>query len=40
MAACGAPAAPEATDAGSGEAAAPAAGEMVGDDQQIVRFPW
>lgn len=41
LAAC-APAAPAAApaDTGSGEAAAPAAGEMVADEQQIVRFPF
>ena len=41
LAAC-APAAPAAAPAetGSGEAAAPAAGEMVADEQQIVRFPF
>ncbi len=40
LVACGAPAAPAPADTGSGEAAAPAAGEMVADDQQIVRFPF
>ncbi len=40
LVACGAPAAPAPADTGSGETAAPAMGEMVADDQQIVRFPF
>lgn len=39
LAACGAPAAPAPADTGSSEAAAPVAGEMVADEQQIMRMP-
>ncbi len=39
LVACGAPAAPAPADTGSSEAAAPVAGEMVADEQQIMRMP-
>lgn len=39
LAACAPAAAPAPAESGSGEAAAPAAGEMLPDDQQIMRMP-